>query len=323
MSEQELSQEDIDSLFESEGKDDKKDENINPHVKEFANLLNSSIEDVLKAAFSLEIVSKFVDLSIKSKDELPTENGVYVEIEIGIGENKAKCRAFVKQEFASILSDLMLMGPGEAKEKLEPDDLDAIKELFSQVLGNLQTSFKEKEQKELTSSVVDVAETPSDMDQDSFYKMEFDIAIPNVKNDTVDIFAEVSAFDTVFSDNSIDEEETEEEIPFKNVEETEDIVQTSQAPPTPSSKTDNLDLIMDVDLDVKVRIGEKNMLIKDILKLKEGSIVELEKNIEEPMDILINNKVVASGVVVVVGGRFGVKITSIKTKEERIKSLGG
>lgn len=323
---EELSQDEIDSLFS--GDDSKEEDSVNPLVKEFSNLVNASIEEVLKTAFSLEVVSKFIDLSIKKKEEITFEEGVFLFLNIDIDSKKAPCFIFVKKEFASILSDLMLMGPGEPKDKLEPDDLDAIKELFSQVFGNLQSAFKENKQKELSVEISDIIEENRELEEESFYEMEFDVAIPNIKSDSVLLYAAKEKTDALFEQPEQEEEteaEAEEEsVPFENVEtDRETAAETSSVSAQSQAPSGNLDLIMDVDLDVKIRIGEKNMLIKDILKLKEGSIIELEKNIEEPMEILINDKVVAKGVVVVVGGRFGVKITNIDTKEERIKSLGG
>ncbi len=322
---EELSQDEIDSLFSSEEQEENKND-INPAIKEFANIFNTSLENVLKTAFSLEVVSKFVDLSLKSKEDVSFEEGVFITMELSMDDNKAQCFIYIKKEFASILADLMLMGPGESKENMEPDDLDAIKELFSQVFGNLQTSLKESIQKDLSVEIKDVVEEDEKLSEDSVYDIEFDVAIPNIKSDNISFFANKTQLDNLFiekeREQETEQEETSETVPFENVENIQEDskINSIQPPQIPSG---NLDLIMDVDLDVKIRIGEKNMLIKDILHLKEGSIVELEKNIDEPMEILINNKVVAKGVVVVVGGRFGIKITNIDTKEERIKSLGG
>ncbi len=323
----ELTQEEIDRLFSgSEETSSSGDQQINEKVKEFADILNSSIEDVFKTAFSLEVVSKFIDLSIKNREELEADSGVFVYVKISREKKTHQAVVRIDKKFASILADLMLMGPGEAKENLEPDDLDALKELFSQVMGNAQTAIKEKLSIEANIAVENVSEELS-IEGESFYRMDFDVAITNVEDGLLRLCSEKNGMDSIFqTEEEQEEEETEsgeekEEIPFEEVER-----KPTHAEPAiekEEKKPDNLDLILDVDLDVKVRIGKKSMLIKDVLKLKDGSIIELDKNIEEPMEILINDKVVAKGVVVVVGGRFGVKITSIETKEERIKSLGG
>lgn len=84
----------------------------------------------------------------------------------------------------------------------------------------------------------------------------------------------------------------------------------------------NIDLILDVPLEISVVLGRTKKSIKDILSLGTGSLVELDKLAEEPVEILVNGKKVAYGEVVVVDENFGVRITSIVSNEERIKSLG-
>lgn len=84
----------------------------------------------------------------------------------------------------------------------------------------------------------------------------------------------------------------------------------------------NIDLILDVPLEVSVVLGRAKLNIRDVLDLGTGSLIELDKLAEEPVEILINGKKVAYGEVVVVDENFGVRITSIISNEERIKSLG-
>lgn len=84
----------------------------------------------------------------------------------------------------------------------------------------------------------------------------------------------------------------------------------------------NIDLIMDVPLEVSVVLGRTKMNIRDILNLATGSLVELDKLAEEPVEVLVNGKRVAYGEVVVIDENFGVRITSIVSNEEKIRSLG-
>ncbi|AND85399.1 flagellar motor switch phosphatase FliY [Clostridium tyrobutyricum] len=83
----------------------------------------------------------------------------------------------------------------------------------------------------------------------------------------------------------------------------------------------NIDLIMDVPLQISVVLGRTKKKIKDILNLGTGSLIELDKLAEEPVEILVNGKKVAYGEVVVIDENFGVRITGIVSNEERIKSL--
>ncbi len=83
----------------------------------------------------------------------------------------------------------------------------------------------------------------------------------------------------------------------------------------------NIDLILDVPLELSVELGRTKKNIRDILALTRGSLIELNKLAEEPVDVFINGKRIAHGEVVVVDENFGVKITEIASGEDRVKSL--
>jgi flagellar motor switch protein FliN/FliY len=75
----------------------------------------------------------------------------------------------------------------------------------------------------------------------------------------------------------------------------------------------NLDLLRDVELEVTLRFGERIMLLRDILELGEGSVVELDRQVEEPVDLLLDGKLIARGEVVVVDGSYGLRIQEMVT----------
>ena len=83
----------------------------------------------------------------------------------------------------------------------------------------------------------------------------------------------------------------------------------------------SLDLILDVPLEVTVELGRTSKTIKEILDISPGTIVELDKMAGEPVDILVNGKLVAKGEVVVIDENFGVRITEILNSIDRVKSL--
>ena len=85
--------------------------------------------------------------------------------------------------------------------------------------------------------------------------------------------------------------------------------------------TANLDLILDIPLTVTCELGRSKMLINDLLQLGQGSVIELTKLVGEPLEVLINEKLVARGEVVVVNEKFGVRLTDIVTPMERVQSL--
>ena len=80
----------------------------------------------------------------------------------------------------------------------------------------------------------------------------------------------------------------------------------------------NIQLLYDIYLQVTVELGRKNILIKDVLALGEGSIIELDKPANEPVELLVNDRLVARGEVVVIDENFGVRVTEIVDLKERL-----
>ncbi len=86
-------------------------------------------------------------------------------------------------------------------------------------------------------------------------------------------------------------------------------------------KVQNLDFILDIPLKVTVELGRTEVIIKDLLQLGQGSVLELDKLAGEPLEILVNGKLVAKGEVVVVNEKFGIRLTDIISPIERIENL--
>ena len=83
----------------------------------------------------------------------------------------------------------------------------------------------------------------------------------------------------------------------------------------------NLDLILDIPLRVTVELGRTKMAVQDLLNLGQGSVIELNKLAGEPMEVLVNDKLVARGEAVVVNEKFGVRLTDIISPTERVQQL--
>ena len=94
-----------------------------------------------------------------------------------------------------------------------------------------------------------------------------------------------------------------------------------EADDTPTGEKKSLDLILDIPLTVTVELGRNKMLINDLLQLGQGSVIELKKLVGEPLEVLVNQKLVARGETVVVNEKFGVRLTDIVSPMERVKSL--
>jgi flagellar motor switch protein FliN/FliY len=89
----------------------------------------------------------------------------------------------------------------------------------------------------------------------------------------------------------------------------------------PKAKERNLELILDIPLRVTVELGRTKMLVSELLNLGQGSVIELSKLAGEPMEVLVNDKLVARGEAVVVNEKFGVRLTDIISPAERVEQL--
>ena len=104
-------------------------------------------------------------------------------------------------------------------------------------------------------------------------------------------------------------------------EDADEVLDEADKSAAPSGETRSLDLILDIPLTVSVELGRSKMLINDLLQLGQGSVIELTKLVGEPLEVLVNQKLVARGEVVVVNEKFGVRLTDIVSPMERVQSL--
>ena len=108
----------------------------------------------------------------------------------------------------------------------------------------------------------------------------------------------------------------------------EAITEEAAAPPTAQLlnaeeglQAPNLRFILDIPLQVTVELGRKRLIVHDLLQLNQGSVIELSKQIGEPFEVLVNQKLIARGEVVVINDKFGVRITDIISPSERVQQL--
>ena len=87
------------------------------------------------------------------------------------------------------------------------------------------------------------------------------------------------------------------------------------------SSTENLKVLENIDVKLTVEVGSTEIKIRDLLRLNEGSVVELDRLAGDPLDILANGTIIAKGEVVMVGERFGIRFTEVSDPKERVQSL--
>lgn len=86
--------------------------------------------------------------------------------------------------------------------------------------------------------------------------------------------------------------------------------------------TPNIDVVMEIPVKLSMEVGSTNIPIKNLLKLSQGSVVELDRYAGDPLDVYVNGRLIAHGEVVVVNEKFGLRLTDVISKAERIKQLG-
>lgn len=92
-------------------------------------------------------------------------------------------------------------------------------------------------------------------------------------------------------------------------------------PASSGSAPGSIDVLLDVELPVSVSFGRAQLMLKDVLKLTTGSIVELNRSLTEPVEVIVNNCVIARGEVVVVEGNYGIRIKQVISRQERLRTL--
>lgn len=220
---------------------------------------------------------------------------------------------FISPKVATALADMMLGGDGESKDSMDADDLDATKEIASNIFGAISTSLGgQKELPKLSFTLNNInflADGDLGLSQFSgFYTFSFNIG--SVSDFLY--FGFSSAFENHFNPSAPAETPSSAESHAHN---------TASRVELNNSEMKNIAMLLDVRLQVKVRIGQKKMLLKDVIAMDIGSVVELNQLANDPLEVLVDDKVIAKGEVVIVDGNFGIQITEIAPKKDRIEQL--
>lgn len=228
----------------------------------------------------------------------------------------------LKNMLISIISNLMI-GLDTFNDKISPDEKNAFEDVIKQMFSACQLPIKEVldlDMKFRDIVFVEPREAEAVMGKIDFEAWNCTVSLPEAAQEKF-VMVTPRGFGTA-------EEETqgESEIPLA----TPSKPTVTAAKPTVSVATakgddyegTNIDLLMDVELPITVRIGTTDMRLIDIMRLGLGSIIELEKLVDDPVEVLVNDKLVARGEVVVCDSNFAVRITEVQSKVERIKSLG-
>lgn len=234
------------------------------------------------------------------------------------GEASGRGLIMMPPQLATALGDMMLGGEGTAHDTMSDEDMDATKEIVSNIVGAMSTTLGS--QKELPKFTIKPEKAEfitenGEVNLDAYAKMfVFTFAL-----------GEINSLMMFAIDPAVNGALGGKKAPAANTPTGSIFDEPSSEPSVKLEEGEmkNISLIMDVKLPVRVRIGKKKMLLKDVLSMDIGSVIELNQLANDPLDILVDDHVIAQGEVVIVDGNFGVQITSIGTKRDRLNKLKG
>ncbi|ABB43987.1 Flagellar motor switch FliN [Sulfurimonas denitrificans DSM 1251] len=277
-------------------------------IKLFESETVGTIEALIGQAPSMELKER-QELSIISSIVPPI---VLLNVSVSGDTNSSAMLALTPRLVAS-LSDMMMGEDQSNREDVSEDDLDAAKEIASNIFGAISNSLgAQKELPKLSFNIdnIEYIDENKDVSLENYSKMFVYHFVIGETNSLLMLIMDENLSNILFQkDKTLGDDRKNESN--KN----------SATVSLSSDEMSNIALIMDVKLPVKVRIGKKKMLLKDVLNMDIGSVIELNQLANDPLDILVDDNVIAEGEVVIVDGNFGVQITSIGTKRERLNQL--
>jgi len=226
------------------------------------------------------------------------------------------------------IADLMMGGSGEpADQKVDEIKLSALTEALNQMLGASITLLAEKAKGKVSLGKLEV-KLVDDLEKIStlfnptelLVCVECQVEMENASSSNLWLFAQLTAIKAVH-EKLFPKKKEEEKVKVQPAKFEEFSPAETQIPPQPSEIQQKLELLFDVPLKVVVELGRARMTLKQVMDLTTGSLIELDKLTGEPVDVLVNGKLIARGEVVVIDENFGVRITEIVSPKQRLYSI--
>ena len=313
-------------------------------VNQLINLFSSNAAGVLSTITNntLEInpltTEPFDFTRVESEFELP---GVILTINF-TGDQNFQVSILLDKKLVAILSDLMMLGDGEV-DYFPEEHNDAIQEMFNQVLGSLASELSGMDIS-LTGTVSQVELTDMEIQKDFLEdnimsRLHMEIL---EKEFFIDMFLDDFAQTSI---NNLFQDSGGKQAPAQAAPQPSSPKQAAynpaqdmpQQPMASVSRAqfsevddrgdrpignENIDILYDIVLPITVQLGRKDMKIKEILEIGQGSVIELDKTAGDYVDLIVNGKKFAIGEVMVADENYAVRIVSLVSRKERIKHLG-
>ncbi len=328
-----LSQEEIDRLLNATGDETPAEavddlspvevEAVEKVTRVFFASANSALAAMLAVDASVtEGIGQAVDLA-----DLAGEKGFLARFPFRSGF-QGEMAFLLRHRDAGVLADLILGGDGAEKDVLDESDLDALKEALTQVAGSGAPTISATLGREVGFGPPEVAEVDAAQLTDTLPWGHAFLGVGSIKvADVLDaplrLLLPVEVAREIAGLLSADSGEEQPGDPSPTPTPPPAAGGTEPARTAVPADIRNIDLILDIEVEAMVRLGEARMPLREIQRLRPGSIMDLDKDTEALVELVVNDRVLAKGELVVVGtDHFALRITEIEAPSERIRKLG-
>ena len=320
--------------------------NINKLIDMFIGNANGVLTTITNTELNIDRqnIESFNFDSVSSALELP---GVLLTINFS-GDQNFQVLYIMPKKLAAVLSDLMMLGDGQVDYNPEEHN-DAIQEMYNQILGSMASEISGMGVS-LTGTITQVELTDMEIQKDFLEDNQMMRLNISIIGDTFPMFAFFDNFagdsiDNLFQNDGTDQAGDAEfnmadigltAAPQANTANEFIQPQMQEQPSIPVSRASfssleetklspnaavNIDMLYDIMLPITVELGRKEMKIKEVLEMGQGSVIELDKTAGDYVDLIVNGKKFAIGEVMVADENYAVRIVSLVSRKDRIKSL--
>ncbi len=320
-------------------------------VRSFYNQVADTVENILSTVIDREVESRLIECNLLEKSELEGnldgDEWVVVTSELG-GAISGTARYVLPFDVAHGIARVMMGEEADdAPEEFTEAYESAVVEIFNQLVNSLATELNNVTGEEISleppeSSVIETGELLERVEEDEFLWVEYTLSIEELFDSGAFFEIQPSSIVDLIADNAEESEPEPAAEPQPQPEPQTAEPQTAEPQPSPEAgqgeqkeaksvdfpqfeategeePAGDINLLMDVPMEVSVELGRTKLRVKEILDLGAGSIIELDRLAGEPVDLLINGRLVARGEVVVIDENFGVRVTSVVSAMERLR----
>jgi flagellar motor switch protein FliN/FliY len=300
------------------------DEKLTNEFLAIASPLIDAAFDTLSLLVDREFKTASGTVSSPSNDEidkLVSDHAIAVRVPLSQEATQTELCILMDMGAATTIADLVGGGEGSASKELTEESEKTLQTSLDQMIAAAETGIKNAVGESFSLGAPALANLAADSDALSALKSgavasaEFTITCDTVLDSQVLVMMPTDTLAKLSTETaSADADATPEES------------RPATAPAAAPSRgvasdIENIDLILDVQLSVVARLGQVEMPISEVLALGPGAIIEVGRSVEEPVELFVNEKLIARGEVVVVDEKFGLRITEIVSPSDRVKSL--